>query len=62
MPGGHLNPAITVSLAVVGKLPWRKVPHYLLAQYLAALLAGALVFLLYWDALVWYEHQHGEFR
>ena len=51
-----------VSLAVVGKLPWRKVPHYLLAQYLGALLAGAAVFLLYWDALVWYEHQQGAFR
>ena len=62
MSGGLLNPALTVALAVVGKLPWRKVPHHLLAQYTAATLASALVFLLYWDALVWYEHQHGEFR
>ena len=39
-----------------------EVPHYLLAQYTGALLAGCLVFLLYWDALVWYEHQTGVFR
>ena len=53
---------MTVALAVVGKISWRKVPHYLVAQYLGALLAGCLVFLLYWDALVWYEHQTGVFR
>ena len=39
-----------------------EVPHYLLAQYTGALLAGCLVFLLYWDALVWFEHQQGVFR
>ena len=62
MSGGHLNPAVTVALAVVGKISWRKVPHYLAAQYLGALLAGCLVFLAYWDGLVWYEHQAGVFR
>ena len=60
--GGHLNPAVTVALACVGRFPWRRVVHYLAAQYLGALVGGALVFFLYWDALVWYEHQHGAFR
>ena len=33
-----------------------KVPHYILAQYAGAMSGACLVFFLYWDALVWYEH------
>ena len=25
--GGHLNPAITVAVASIGKFPWKKVSH-----------------------------------
>ena len=39
--GGHVNPAVTLGLAVAGKFPWRYVPAYLLAQLAGALL-GAL--------------------
>ena len=53
--GGHLNPAVSVAVATLGKFPWWKVPHYLAAQYLGAFLASCLVFLTYWDALVWSE-------
>ena len=30
--GGHVNPAVTLGLAVTGQFPWRYVPAYLLAQ------------------------------
>lgn len=60
--GGHINPAITVAMASVGKFPWAKVPHYLLGQYLGSFVSSAVVFLVYWDALVWYEHDRGEYR
>src|SRR5690349_11760611 len=30
--GNHINPAVTVGLAVSGKFPWRDVPAYLAAQ------------------------------
>jgi len=60
--GGHINPAVTVALATLGKFPWRKVPHYLAAQYLGAFVASAVVFLVYWEALVWYEHDRGGYR
>jgi glycerol uptake facilitator-like aquaporin len=30
-----------------------QVPHYLAAQYLGAFTASCVVFLVYWDALVW---------
>jgi len=38
--GNHINPAVTLGLAVTGKFPWRQVPGYLLAQLLGAT-AGA---------------------
>ena len=60
--GGHINPAVTVALATLGKFPWKKVPLYLLAQYLGAFLGSAIVFLVYWDAIVFYEHDRGGYR
>src|SRR5215471_19573633 len=39
--GGHINPAITVSLAACGQFPWREVPGYVIAQVIGALI-GAL--------------------
>jgi len=38
--GNHINPAVTLGLAVTGKFPWRQVPGYLVAQVLGAI-AGA---------------------
>jgi len=60
--GGHLNPAVSVAVATLGKFPWWKVPHYLGAQYLGAFAASCVTFLVYWDALVWYEHNRGVYR
>ena len=40
--GAHINPAVTVSLAVAGKFEWASVPMYIGGQFLGAML-GALV-------------------
>jgi glycerol uptake facilitator protein len=39
--GCHINPAITIALAVTGRVPWNKVPLYLVAQFAGGIL-GAL--------------------
>lgn len=45
--GAHLNPAVTVGLAVAGKFEWALVPAYVLAQLLGAMLGAALVWVHY---------------
>ena len=48
--GAHLNPAVTVALAMTRGFPWRKVIPYSLAQTAGAFAAAALVFLNYYPA------------
>jgi glycerol uptake facilitator protein len=45
--GAHLNPAVTIGLASIGKFPWASVPAYVAAQMLGAFLGGAIVWLAY---------------
>jgi len=45
--GAHLNPAITIAMATVGKLESWKVAGYLTAQMLGGIVGGALVFCFY---------------
>ena len=41
--GAHLNPAVTVSLAAVGRFPWPEVPAYIGAQLAGGLVGAALI-------------------
>ena len=40
--GGHLNPAVTLAVWLRGRCPARDVPGYMIAQFLAAVAAGAV--------------------
>jgi len=45
--GAHLNPAVTVAFAYLGKISWSLVPQYLAGQLLGAMAGGVLVWLTY---------------
>ena len=45
--GAHLNPAVTLGMASIGKLKWALVPTYLAAQLLGAIAGAVLVWLSY---------------
>lgn len=45
--GAHLNPAVTLALAAIGKFDWALVPGYLLAQLLGAMIGAFIVWIAY---------------
>ena len=47
--GAHLNPAVTLALAITGKFAWSKVAWYILAQTVGAILGSLLMWIVYRD-------------
>jgi glycerol uptake facilitator protein len=45
--GAHLNPAVTIGLAVIGKFSWALVVPYILAQMIGAFLGAVIVWVAY---------------
>lgn len=45
--GAHFNPAVTLSLAVIGKFAWAEVPSYIIAQMIGGFLGAVIVYLHY---------------
>lgn len=48
--GAHLNPAVTLAMAIRGAFPWKRVAPFIVLQVLAAFLASALVYATYYEA------------
>ncbi|NJQ01393.1 MIP/aquaporin family protein [Streptomyces zingiberis] len=48
LSGAHLNPAVTLGLAIQGTTPWSDVPLYLGSELLGAMIGAVLVWLAYY--------------
>jgi MIP family channel proteins len=53
--GAHLNPAVTLAMAVFRGFPWARVGPFMLAQFAGAFVASAIVFVTYKEALDHYD-------
>lgn len=49
--GAHINPAVTIALASIGRFPWSLVPVYLAAQFAGGLLAALMDWFMFGDTL-----------
>lgn len=47
--GAHLNPAVTIGLAIAGKFAWAQVLTYIAAQFIGAVIGAFLVWIMYYD-------------
>lgn len=47
--GAHINPAVTIALAVAGSTPWDQVPAYIGGQMIGGMIGAFLVWLMYKD-------------
>lgn len=47
--GAHINPAVTLGLAIGGKFPWASVPGYMAAQIAGAFLGASIVGAFYYQ-------------
>ncbi len=45
--GAHLNPAVTIGLALIGKFSWSQVAPYIVAQMIGAFLGAVIVYITY---------------
>ncbi|SCU98861.1 LAMI_0F16512g1_1 [Lachancea mirantina] len=53
--GGHLNPAVTIAIALFRKFPKGKVPVYIIAQIFGAFFGGAIAYGYFWSSISVYE-------
>ena len=49
LSGAHLNPAVTVGLALNGQFSWGQLPGYIVAQILGSVLGAIVVYVFYID-------------
>ena len=62
LSGAHINPAITLVVAVYDGFPWRRVIPYWAAQIAGAAFAALILYLMYGSAIADFEHAQGLVR
>jgi glycerol uptake facilitator protein len=58
----HLNPAVSIAMALRGRMSWGRLPVYLVAQFAGAFIAAALLYLLFADSIAHFESLNGILR
>ncbi|NXA88527.1 AQP10 protein, partial [Melanocharis versteri] len=51
--GAHMNPAFSLAMCLMERLPWWKFPIFVVVQILASFISAGAVYILYYDA-IWY--------
>ncbi|MDO4182483.1 MAG: MIP/aquaporin family protein [Coriobacteriia bacterium] len=46
----HFNPAVTFAMSITGRLPWKEFPIYIIGQFIGAIFAAALLWVLFGDS------------
>jgi len=49
--GGHINPAVTLAMALIGRLKWSKVPFYVVGQMLGGFLSAPIIYGIYYEGI-----------
>lgn len=62
LSGAHLNPAVTLSMAVWSDFPKKRVLPYMAMQFVGAFVAAAVLYFVFGDALRIYEQTNGIVR
>ena len=62
LSGAHLNPTVTISLAVWGGFPKRRVPGYIASQMAGAFVSAAVLYLIFGGAISEFEAKNGIVR
>ncbi len=60
--GAHLNPAITLAFAIIRDFPKKRIGGYIIAQFLGAFLAAAVLFALFGGSIRAFEDKAGIVR
>lgn len=58
----HLNPAVSLAMALSGRMRFQLLPVYLTAQFAGAFMAAALLYLLFSDTIAQFEAIHSIVR
>lgn len=58
--GAHINPAVTIGLAIAGKFAWNQVAYYIVAQMIGAMLGAFLVWLFNKDHFAITDNEGGK--